>query len=146
MQEYIALKPVKFDRNYSIGEKIPNGTISPKVVKRLLEQGRIAKIDGGQADVDCEKCEHLTEVIQALGTSVESMESDLGIEHNADLSLHKRLKACFAIVGQQDGVQTDPDANDATGNEGQFDCTECERTFTTSAGLANHMRVHRQGE
>ena len=42
---YIANKPVRFDRNYKVGEVIPDGVISPQMGRRLIEMGRILCVD-----------------------------------------------------------------------------------------------------
>jgi len=41
---YIANKPVRFDRNYAIGEVIPDRVIDPKMEKRLIAWGKIIYI------------------------------------------------------------------------------------------------------
>lgn len=41
---YIANRPVRFDRNYAIGEKIPDGVIDPKMTAKLIGMGRIIRI------------------------------------------------------------------------------------------------------
>lgn len=40
---YIAKKAVKFDRNYSIGETVPDAVIDPRRASRLVEMGLIAE-------------------------------------------------------------------------------------------------------
>ncbi len=40
---YIALKPVRFNKNYAIDETIPDNEVSPKMEKKLIEMGMIAK-------------------------------------------------------------------------------------------------------
>lgn len=40
---YIALKPVRFSKNYAIDETIPDDEVSPKMEKKLIEMGMIAK-------------------------------------------------------------------------------------------------------
>ena len=39
---YIAQRPVRFDRDYAIGETIPEELIDPRVIKRLIYQGVIS--------------------------------------------------------------------------------------------------------
>lgn len=41
---YIANKPVRFDKDYSIGEIIPDGVIDPKMEKRLIDWGKIVQV------------------------------------------------------------------------------------------------------
>lgn len=40
---YIANRPVRFDRNYAIGEIIPDNVIDPKEATRLINTGRIIR-------------------------------------------------------------------------------------------------------
>lgn len=42
---YIALKPIRFDRNYTINEIIPENVVNPAMAKKHIEWGNIAKID-----------------------------------------------------------------------------------------------------
>jgi hypothetical protein len=41
---YKALKPIRFDKYYAIGEIIPDSVVDPKTVKRLIENGKVAEI------------------------------------------------------------------------------------------------------
>ena len=42
---FIANKPVRFDRDYRVGEVIPQEVIEPKMVRKLIEIGKIVEID-----------------------------------------------------------------------------------------------------
>jgi hypothetical protein len=42
---YIAIKPIRFDKDYAIGEIVPEGVIDPKMAPRLIGWGKIARID-----------------------------------------------------------------------------------------------------
>ena len=44
MGKYIAAKPVRFDRNYEVGEIIPDEAINPGRVKRLIEREMIQPV------------------------------------------------------------------------------------------------------
>lgn len=41
---YIALKPVRFSKNYAIDEIIPDNEVSPAMEKNLIAMGMIAKV------------------------------------------------------------------------------------------------------
>lgn len=41
---YIALKPIRFNRFYAISEIIPEDVVDPKMAKRHIEWGNIAKV------------------------------------------------------------------------------------------------------
>lgn len=51
---YIANKPVRFDRDYKVGEVIPDAVIAPGMTRKLMEMGRILRVDlpapGGNAE------------------------------------------------------------------------------------------------
>ncbi len=51
---YIANKPVRFDRDYKVGEVIPDAVISSGMTRKLMEMGRILHVDlpapGGNAE------------------------------------------------------------------------------------------------
>lgn len=49
---YIALKAVKFDRSYNIGEEIPEEVIEPKMRKKLANCGILHKKSNGLLSVD----------------------------------------------------------------------------------------------
>lgn len=42
---YIANKPVRFDRDYKVGEVIPESVIAPGMARKLEEMGRILRVD-----------------------------------------------------------------------------------------------------
>ena len=42
---FIANKPVRFDQDYRVGEVIPQEVIEPKMVRKLIEMGKIIEID-----------------------------------------------------------------------------------------------------
>ncbi len=42
---YIANRPVRFDKNYKVGEIIPENVIEPHMTKKLVEMGRILCVD-----------------------------------------------------------------------------------------------------
>lgn len=42
---YVAAKPVRFDRDYEVGEIIPNEVINLATIGRMITFGRVARID-----------------------------------------------------------------------------------------------------
>lgn len=49
---YIVNKPVRFDRDYAIGEIIPEELIDSKMRKRLISWGKILYIEDRNGDPD----------------------------------------------------------------------------------------------
>ena len=44
MDKYIAVKPVRFGRDYAVGEEVPCSEIDPRAVKRLIQWGKIQRV------------------------------------------------------------------------------------------------------
>ena len=70
MLKYIATRPVRFGRDYMVGEEIPASVIDPRAVKRLVELGRIRRDKAEDvADADgfsCPECGKVFATRQAL--------------------------------------------------------------------------------
>lgn len=49
---YIANRPVRFDRDYKVGEIIPDEVIAPGMARKLVDMGRILRVDLPQRDTD----------------------------------------------------------------------------------------------
>ena len=157
MSKYIALKPVRFDRDYTIGEEIPARFVDPKSLKRLVESGRVAVIN---EDTDESKA------ASALQILVEFIETALSVSYDGEPpDVYGRADECMAGLASMMeavlAVQEDDDDIDTTYNTagnhpmtagagtnvpppvGSFPCPECDRVFDTQAGLNSHMRTHR---
>ena len=95
MSRYIATKAVRFDRDYAVGEEIPEEVINPRNVKRLIEWGKIQRITNEEA-VDHERTRKNVESI-----SVSFLEEVLRID-NGDkrLSLEERTDICFDRIAE----------------------------------------------
>lgn len=90
IDNYIALKPVKFDRHYIVGENIPKEVIEPNMIEKLIKSGVIQiqqdnelknlKKNFEQQEKKLEECqekvkelEEKLKKIQAENKNVESM-------------------------------------------------------------------------
>lgn len=60
--DYTALKPVRLDKLYAIGETIPDTALEPTMVKRLMSWGKITPVVGAQAGTDEEVQKALEEL------------------------------------------------------------------------------------
>jgi hypothetical protein len=137
---YTALRPVRFDRDYAIGDVIPGKVLSEKTVRRLVEQGRIAPLPTLTGN------EEMSELLELL----EWIEEQLDVVHDAAPVLAERLAACKAgiegvlrVAEDLLGIEPTSDADPAMQNAPlQFPCPECDRAFATQQGLNSHMRVH----
>ena len=87
MDKYIATKPVRFDRNYAVGEEIPPHAIHPNVIKRLIEAGKIQRVP--------EEAPQQNLLGGSLEESVAFVENLLGITYDDPVpDLDERAKIC----------------------------------------------------
>jgi hypothetical protein len=95
MERFIATKPVRFDRNYAIGEVVPGAVIDPRRVKGLVERGKIAIV----TETDTQE-----EGIIKSGdpeNSVAFVEELLGVEHDDEKDLpplENRVEFCKEVI------------------------------------------------
>lgn len=45
MNLYVAAKPVRFDKDYVVGEIVPNEVLNLSTIGRLITFGKVARID-----------------------------------------------------------------------------------------------------
>jgi len=123
MNVYVALKPVRFDRTYAVGEEIPPEVIDPRSVKRLIDWGKIAIVppDAVKADAKKPKREFDPDWVSKFLAAIDPNASDEDEE-----------------VDGENEPAIDPNAEKTE----QFECKECGKTFPTKQGLAGHMRSH----
>ena len=120
---YIANKPVRFDRDYKVGEIIPDDVIAPSMTRKLVEMGRILCVDlpapGGSAETPSAPA---LEGVQG-GTKGEG--GDTQAEPAAPLE---------GAEGIQDG-EGEPG--------GEFVCLDCGKAFGSKNALSAHSRTHK---
>ncbi len=114
---YTALKPVRFSRNYAVGEEIPDSEVSPGMAKKLVEWGQIAPVSANAPN--------------SGGNAPKSSENDTdGIVH-ADKS--------NAAEGQN---QPPNGANNQLPENGEFTCAVCGKKFANKGALSAHEKTH----
>lgn len=137
---YIANKPVRFDRDYKVGEIIPDAVIAPGMTRKLVEMGRILHIDLPQSGGADETSGEQQNDPQDGAESAPDGDSDgEGINTQPD--------------GEppQDGAESGADGTDdeASGEgtdvptSGEFVCEVCGRAFKSQNALAAHSRSHK---
>jgi hypothetical protein len=96
--EYIATKPVRFDRDYGIGEIIPPHVIHPNTIKRLVDAGKIQRMNPS----DVPKLPGEAALDEKLEDYVERLEEILGIQHGdaPHPDTNERAEACIACVAE----------------------------------------------
>ncbi|MCL1832856.1 MAG: C2H2-type zinc finger protein [Oscillospiraceae bacterium] len=131
MKKYYATKPVRFDKEYAIGEEIPAEVIDTRSLGRLEKLGKVRCVDTENAPFTEEKCVSLFERI-------------LGIEHeNEPPTIEERIETCKAAVDiiRGDLPESGGNAGGQTDNqdEEEFICPVCEKKCASKAGLVSHM-------
>lgn len=142
---YIANRPVRFDRNYAVGEVIPDEVIEPKMTRKLVEMGRIISVD-----------------IPASGNTAEntpvSEPDGAGSGAEGEGGTNTQGEAEAPAEGAEDGTEgegegdDDPDTPNGevtaaaliAGTVGEFVCEVCGRAFSSQQGLAAHIRSHKE--
>lgn len=131
---YIANRPVRFDRNYAVGEIIPEEVIEPKMIRKLQDMGRILHVDlpdgagsAGEAHDDA-SADGAEDAQEGAGAA----ESTEGTDTQAD-----------AVTGQDEPQEGADGAEDAQG-KGEFVCQVCGKAFGTQNGLSAHARIHKE--
>lgn len=162
---YIANKPVRFDRNYRVGEIIPPEVIEPKMVRKLMDMGRIVCVDlpTGGADHASENTDEIPEPAQqgvldeadsAKSTDAAKIQGYEEAEHDGQNTLPVQQcgpgdKAEFMNPPQEsardDGKadsQVGENAQSAPAKGGEFVCSVCGKSFGSKNALSAHARVH----
>lgn len=121
---YIANRPVRFDRDYAIGERIPDSVIDPKMTTKLISMGRIIRIaDRTLQEGRTERAESAQDGDKdSSGTIAKGSEKD-------------------APEGESDAAQGNADNGE---KPEVYKCAVCGRTFTSANGLAAHSRTHKK--
>jgi hypothetical protein len=112
MKKYIAAKPVRFDKNYKIGDEIPENVIDRRRLKSLVEMGKIAIIeapDEEKQEISLE--EFLVSAVEILG-AFQSEAVDDGLEMPAEICQTVIAEINNAIEALNAAEKTDEDESD----------------------------------
>ena len=123
---FVANKPVRFDRDYFIGEVIPEAVIEPSMVRRLMNTGRIL-------------CTSLPEEGADAGTLPSTPQEG---ENNAAVGTEAEGEEKTQLEGGNPAV-SEPDAAEG-GTTQEYRCEVCGKTFTSKQELAAHSRTHEE--
>lgn len=136
---YIANRPVRFDRNYAIGERIPDSVIDPKMTTKLIGMGRIIRIPDMETQPDT-PADGAGE--PQGGDNGEGGTNTHGDAENATEGKSDGTGGASGNAGEPQGSTED----EPEGEQGkkEYICAECGRTFTSANGLAAHSRSHKK--
>ncbi len=138
---YIANRPVRFDRDYKVGEIVPDTVIAPGMARKLVEMGRILQVD-------------LPRDSTVAPEQLETPQGDAG-NTPGDKNSAGNINTQTGEEMPPEGQETAPDCPDemdspgAAGEEinaspaGAFVCEECGRAFKSQNALAAHTRSHK---
>ena len=123
---YIANRAVRFDRDYAIGEIIPDSVIDPKMTTKLISMGRIIRIPD-----------------EPQKAPAESAESPCGgVTGEAEEVIHEDVKD--ATSGESGSTEDTADTAEDTASPKEYKCAVCGKTFASANALASHSRVHKK--
>lgn len=127
---YIANRPVRFDRDYAIGETIPDNVIDPKMTTKLIGMGRIIHIP--------DKGEPEDTATDGAESPVDGDNGEGGTDTSEDTE--------NAPDGKSDGAEgaESGEPSEETDGQEEFKCEECGKTFASANALAAHSRVHKK--
>lgn len=127
---FIANRPVRFNRNYQIGEVIPDKEIDPRMVAKLISMGRIICVDlptEGSAETPPDN----------VGSPTEDESEAEGLNTQADTE--------NATEDESDGTEGSAETETKDAEESkEFQCAVCGKTFKSQNALASHFRTHKK--
>ena len=137
---YIANKPVRFDRDYRIGEVIPEDVIAPSMRSKLVEMGKILRIDlphGSGAGETTEQPQN--------GQKDDAESAPVGVSSTEGANTQAKDEPTQDGAESGDCGQDNAPANDGSDvpASAEFACAVCGRTFSSQQALAAHSRSHK---
>jgi hypothetical protein len=144
MENYVAVMPVRFDRNYAIGEIIPGHVLAKGSIKRLVDQKRIAPVPDAGPLPDAEsRLEGLVAFMEGmLEVTYEEGRPDIIERAGVCMDGLRGVMEIVSCLGGGNGPDnTPPDSNPPVAPR-VFICPECHKEFANRAGLTNHIKTH----
>lgn len=149
---YIANKPVRFDRNYAVGEVIPDEVIDPKMTRKLTEMGRILCVDlqpkGGAAETtaptpsDTEGgAENAHVPAQEGAQDGADGEGGTNTQAEPEAPVEGAENGGGEVIPDEGAVGDEPPAPEAGG---EFVCPDCGKAFGSKNALSAHSRSHKE--
>lgn len=136
---YIANRPVRFDRNYKVGEVISPEVIEPKMVRKLMDMGRILCVDildkdtNPKEDINSEKSIDSKNPIG--GEPVLEGDPDVPGSDIVQISGSNDIEAAaFDVPNSNNSEPAAPE---------RFTCKVCGKTFKSQNALSAHFRSHK---
>ncbi|MCM1233385.1 MAG: hypothetical protein NC489_24985 [Ruminococcus flavefaciens] len=154
---YIANKPIRFDRDYHIGEIIPETAIDLMMARKLTDMGKIICVtlpteggaeatpdSAGQPTDGAESTDGInTQEAAENAPEGQNEATEGGTEADAEgAEADSTAEATPDSAGQPtDGAET---GNGTAEGAQEFKCDVCGRVFGSANALSAHSRVHKQ--
>ncbi len=143
---FIANKPVRFDRTYAIGEVIPDDVIDPKMVRRLLDMGRILSVDL-PAPSGIEKPPAFKQKAAQDGAEnedgVNTQEKEETPTEDAEGGVEEPPQDEPEVPAEDAEYEGEPE-DPAPNADGEFICPDCGKAFGSKNALSAHSRSHKK--
>ncbi len=154
---YIANKPIRFDRDYHIGERIPEMVIDPMMARKLTDMGKIICVtlpaEGG-AETTPDSAGQPTDGAESTD-GINTQEDTENAPEGQNEATEGGTEADEEGTKPPSTAETTPDSagqptdgaesTDGTAEGAQeFKCDVCGRAFGSANALAAHSRVHKQ--
>lgn len=125
---FIANKPVRFDRDYQVGEVIPQEVIDPKMVRKLIEIGKIVEADlpaknepdmpaGGEPDEMLTGHLDTDTLMDWKNAELEKLAADLGVDISKAKSKAERVQLIAAAEVQVSAESEEAHNSSESSNE-----------------------------
>jgi len=140
---YIANKPVRFDRNYKVGEIIPSGMIAPKMVRRLAEMGRILCVDIPEIEAGAGEVPGMQQedTQQAQEYAERNIQTDGWIPPEEQSEGHAMDSGAAA---RADALEISSTQQEDTQQVLEYVCPVCGKQFGSKNALSAHSRTHKE--
>ena len=128
---YIASRPVRFDKDYAIGEIIPESVIDPGMTSKLEGMGRITKIELPDKKEGKEEA-------QDTPQSGADLTADGG-EATEGTNIPSETEN--APTGENEAPE---EGGKQEAQNEEFKCEKCGKVFKTANALTAHSRTHKK--
>lgn len=129
---YIASRPVRFDRDYAIGEIIPESVIDPGMTSKLEGMGKISKIELPGENDKAEDTQNTPQSGAELTTDGGEASEGTNIPSETENTPTGEIEA-----DTEDTKEEEPEPE-------EFKCEKCGKKFKTANALSAHSRTHKK--
>lgn len=133
---YIANRPVRFDKDYAVGEIIPETVIDPGMISKLEGMGKISKVT-----LPGEKTE--TDTAQNTPQSGADLTADGG-EEDKGTNMPTEIETVSTAKIEGENATEEKAVEETEKETEEFKCEKCGKKFKTANALSAHSRSHKK--